>query len=121
MTKKIMNTAMRLSRAYTRFGHGEYSASDPRLQAVSNLHGPEELRQAAHRLRLIRRDTPTTLLIFSPWTLERLGLTPNQIVEQIPHGNSHAAQQGYTDYQQLQASRSLAKRGAVSSHRSARM
>ncbi len=91
-------------------GQGTYIASDPRLDAVSNLHGPEELRQAAHRLRLIRRDTPTTLLIFSPWDLTRLGLPPNQIVEELPYGNSRAVRAGYHAYQQLQASRSCADR-----------
>jgi hypothetical protein len=80
-------------------GRGEYRPIDPRLAAINRLHGPEELRPAAHRCRPILRTTPTALLIFSPWDVEPLGLPPTRIVTQLPHGNSRAAKNAAAAYQ----------------------
>ena len=102
-----------IDRTSTRVGQGDYRATDERLEAVNRLHGREELRQAAHRCRPILSQESTTLLIFSPWDLEPLGLKPHKIVPEIPHGNSKASQQGYEEYQKLRDRRGEDSAGEV--------
>jgi hypothetical protein len=75
-----------------------YVAHDPRLQAMNLLEGPEELRQAVHRSRAINRDTPMVLLIFSPWDLTELGLTPTTMVEEVSYPNSKASREALRRY-----------------------
>jgi hypothetical protein len=84
-----------------RAAQGYYINRDARIQAINELYGPQELRQAAHRCRPILRMQPTTLLIFSPWDLASLGLAPKERVTQIPYGNSQAAKAAYAAYQAL--------------------
>ncbi len=79
-------------------GKGDYQTADPRLDAVSRLHGPEELRQAAHRCRPILSTESTLLLVFSPWDLASLGLAPHHLVTQLPYGNSSAVKQAAQRY-----------------------
>lgn len=88
-------------------GAGEYVAPDPRLDAVNQLHGLEELRQAAHRCRPILSQEPTTLLIFSPWNFGNFGFSPHYTIVQVPHGNSAAAQEAMSSYQQLRQGQNI--------------
>ena len=91
--------APRLEPASERVGVGAYRYADPRLQAVADLAGPEELRQAAHRARPILSTTPTTLLIFSPWDLTALSLPPSTTIAELPHGNAKGASEALARYQ----------------------
>jgi hypothetical protein len=92
-------------------GTGDYQALDERLAAVDRLHGPEELRQAAHRARLVLAEEAKTVLVFSPWDLEELGLTPHQLVTELPHGNSVAAREAWEAYQSAADLPARAERG----------
>lgn len=87
------------------YGPGEYRYTDARLQAMADLHTVEELRQAIHRCRLALRTEPTSVVVFSPWDLAAIGLPPNKVVTQLPHGNSDAAREGYLAYQARGASK----------------
>lgn len=91
--------------AWVKRGKGYYVPTDPRLQAVSDLAGYQELYQALHRCRPILADAPITLLVFSPWSIAELGLAPHKVVEEVPYGNSKASRQGYEAYQRLRAER----------------
>ena len=84
---------------WDRQGVGDWRAIDDRLAAIADLHGPEELRQAAYRCRPVTSDAPTTLLIFSPWQLADLGLQPTQTITQVAYGNSTEAKEAYQSYQ----------------------
>ncbi len=77
---------------------GDYRAVDARLEAMSRMHGLEELRQAAHRCRPISSAEPTTLLIFSPWDISAIGFTPSLVITDVPHGNSTNSAQAATQY-----------------------
>jgi hypothetical protein len=97
---------------WERIGPGDYQASDPRLQAANDLHGAEELRQAAHRCRPILSTTPTTLLIFSPWKLAPLGLTPHTTITELPHGNSSHVEAACARYLVMRSARDTARQRA---------
>lgn len=82
----------------TKVGIAEYTYTDPRLAAMHRLHGPEELRQAAHRCRPILSALPTTLLICSPWELASLDLSPHTTIVQLPYSNSADAEVAWNAY-----------------------
>lgn len=90
-----------LDSTFEKVGRAEYRAKDSRLQAMNALHGAEELRQAAHRCRPILSEQTTRLIIFSPWDVTSLGLSPHQIIHEVPHGNSASLANGVAAYQQL--------------------
>ena len=83
---------------WERHGPGDYRAIDPHLAAIDALHGPEELRQAAHRARLILAEEAKTVLVFSPWELEALGLTPHQTITQLPTTHSREGREAWQAY-----------------------
>jgi hypothetical protein len=82
---------------------GEFQYVDPRLEAINRLHGAEELRQAAYRCRPITCTAPTTLIVFSPWDLDSLGLAPTEVYTEVPHGNSAELQDAFAAYQRCRA------------------
>lgn len=94
----LWSDAPRLDTTAERVGVGAYRYPDARLQAVADLAGPEELRQAIHRARPILSTTPTTLLVFTPWPLAPLGLAPSATIHQLPYGNSADARQALAVY-----------------------
>ena len=103
-----------INATWKRHGVGDWRAEDKRLEAVARLYGPEELRQAAHRCRPILSSEPTTLLVFSPWQLDSLGLHPSEVIVELPHGNSKEAKMLYDSYQeQRQLRQEKADRGGI--------
>lgn len=70
---------------------GEYVASDDRMQRLNLLTGPEELRQSIFRVRPLTAAKETKLLIFTPWSLDSIGIQPNRVIDEIPYGNSNEA------------------------------
>lgn len=68
---------------------GEYVASDARLQALALTHSMEELRQAVYRVRPLSAEKPTRLLVFTPWDLNLIGLTPGTTIDEITDGQSN--------------------------------
>jgi hypothetical protein len=95
----LWSDAPHLDTTAERVGVGAYRYADPRLQAMADLAGPEELRQAIHRARPILSTTPTTLLVFSPWDLAALGLPPSTPITELPHGNAQGASEALAAYQ----------------------
>ena len=90
---------------------GAYEATDERLQALNRLHTLEELRQAVYRARPLTATAPTKLLVFTPWDLKSIGLTPDQTFTAIEHGNSTQAKTALAEYAQrreVNAGRSIA-------------
>ena len=77
---------------------GLYDATDPRLQAVNQLHAHEELRQAVYRARPLTAAAPMRLLVFSPWDLAAIGLEPHRTITALPHGNSTEAKRAVEQY-----------------------
>ena len=87
---------------------GAYEATDERLQAINCLHTLEELRQSIYRARPLTATAPTKLLVFTPWDLKSIGLTPDQTFTAIEHGNSTQAKSALAEYtQRREASRGL--------------
>jgi hypothetical protein len=82
---------------------GYYPAADPRFQALVHLHGPEELRQAIHRIRPILRTSPISILVCSPWDLTALGFVVHTEVTELPHGNGKVCKTAREHYQQRRA------------------
>ncbi len=92
-----------ISCGWEMLGKDDYRAQDERLEAMNQLHGIEELRQAAHRCRPILSTEPTTLLIFSPWNVSSIGFLPTLTVADVPHGNSDKAKEAVIHYQNRRA------------------
>lgn len=82
----------------TREASGYYRYHDERLEAVNQLFGLEELRQALHRPRPILSDKPTNLIVCSPWPIQQLGFQPHQVISQLPHGNSIEMREAFQTY-----------------------
>jgi hypothetical protein len=99
---------------WEQIGRGTYHARDTRLAAMDQLHGPEELRQAAMRCRPILSSEPTTLLVFSPWDLEALGLSPQRTITELPHGKSKEMQTAWDAYQLARQRRDVQRATQVS-------
>lgn len=89
-----------IDHTWDRVGRGEYRARDPRLEVMSRLHILEEVDQSLNRPRPVLRDKPITILVFSPYGLADLGLTPHQVVEDMPHGNHRELRQLVKAYRQ---------------------
>lgn len=83
-----------------RVGVGDYRHTDPRLARVAKAHGPEELRQAVHRARLVTRMTPTTVIVASPWDLAPLGLPVAATVTELTAAQSTASRDALATYQE---------------------
>lgn len=83
---------------WQRAGTGLYEATDPRLQAVNQLHAHEELRQAVYRARPLTATEPMRLLVFTPWPLAPIGLEPGSVITAMPHGNSSEARRAVERY-----------------------
>lgn len=79
-------------------GQGEYKATDERLQQMHLLHAYEELRQSVYRARPLTATAPMHLLVFSPWSLEAIGITPNQTITDLPYGNSNDVKAAAAQY-----------------------
>lgn len=94
------NDATPIMSVPTRLAAGAYGDADARVQAVTNLLGREELRQAAHRSRMILREEPVIVLIFSPWDLTAIGLAPHITITDVPYGNSRESYQALEQYQE---------------------
>ena len=83
---------------WQRTGTGLYEATDPRLQAVNQLHAYEELRQAVYRARPLTATAPMRLIVFTPWPLAPIGLEPHHTITAMPHGSSTEAKQAVEQY-----------------------
>jgi hypothetical protein len=81
-----------------RVGTGTFEYTNENVRGVYELLCFEELRQSIHRARPVRATEPTTLVIFSPWPLEAIGLTPHLTIEQLPYGNSKDAREALQRY-----------------------
>lgn len=80
-------------------GTGDYQGIDPRLEAVAQVHGPAELVQAIHRARPLLASEPSTVIAVTPWNLTALGLPPDLMINERPHGNSDRAGVALATYQ----------------------
>ena len=83
----------------TRVGVADFAYTDDRLACVARAHGKEELRQAAHRARLVTRTTPTTVIMASPWPLAPLGLPVAATITELTAAQSAASRDALTTYQ----------------------
>lgn len=79
-------------------GKSEYVATDARLQQVNLLSAYEELRQSVYRARPLTADAPMQLLVFSPWALSEIGITPHRVISDLPHHNSKEATSAAVEY-----------------------
>lgn len=87
----------------TRVGVADFTYADERLARVARSHGPEELRQAVHRARLVTRTTPTTVIVASPWQLAPLGLPVAATITELPAAQSAASRDALVAYRQRAA------------------
>lgn len=92
---------------------GEYRANDNRLEAMAKIHGLEELRQAVYRVRPLSAEKPVKLLVFTPWDLSLIGLTPAITVDEIEHGKAAAVTGAINQYRARAGSTACAERGGV--------
>lgn len=86
---------------WERLGAGDYRAYDERLEAINRLHGPEELRQAAHRVRLVLATKPKLVIIGSTWDLTPLGLAPHRRISELPTTHSNKGKELWEAYQAM--------------------
>lgn len=97
-----------LDEASMRVTTGLYRYADPRVEAVNRMQGLEELQQAIHRSRVILRNEPVMVLVFSPWDLSEYGLAPHLEVKGVTYANSTASHEAIQRYQERAAQRSEA-------------
>lgn len=91
----------------TRVGVGMFRQTDPRLARLARAHGPEELRQAVHRARLVTRTTPTTVIVASPWSLAPLGLPVAATITELTAAQSAASRDALAVYQERRLARTV--------------